>query len=61
MSKAPQAMTIADIHAVYSSKKVNAVTEDAGQFHSTKRFARDPAHTGQAPQNPKDKKRSPHR
>lgn len=56
MSKTPEILTVADIHAVYSSKKVDSVAEHATQFHSTKRFARDTAHTGQAPLNPRDKK-----
>jgi|GEM_PF-2324593 hypothetical protein len=58
MSKTPEILTAADIHAVYSSKKVDSVAEHATQFHSTKRFARDPAHTGQAPLNPRNPKGS---
>jgi hypothetical protein len=56
MSKAPETLTAADIHAVYSSKKVDSVAEHATRFHSTKRFARDPGHSGQAPLNPRDQK-----
>ncbi|MBD8873839.1 hypothetical protein [Rhodanobacter sp. DHB23] len=61
MSKAPATLTAADIHAVYSSKKIDSVVEHATSFQSTKRFVRDPAHTGQAPLNPKDLKGARHR
>lgn len=56
MSQSPPTLTVADIHSVYSGKKVESVVEHATRFQSTKRFARDAAHTGQAPSNPRDKK-----
>jgi len=61
MSNVPETLTAAEIHAVYSSKKVDSVAEHATQFHTTKRFARDPAHTGQAPLNLKGQKGARHR
>lgn len=61
MSKSPPVLTVAAIHSVYSSKKIGSVVEHATKFQSTKRFARDPEHTGQAPVNPKDPKGTRHR
>jgi hypothetical protein len=61
MSKSPPTLTVADIHSVYSGKKVGSVVEHATQFKSTKQFVRDPAHTGHAPVNPRDLKGSRHR
>lgn len=61
MSKSPPALTVAAIHSVYSGKKIDSAAEHATRFQSTKRFARDPAHTGQAPLNPRDTKGTRHR
>lgn len=52
MSKTPEFLTAADIHSVYAGKKVDSVVEHATQFQSTKRFARDSSHSGQAPERP---------
>jgi hypothetical protein len=52
MSKLPPTLTVADIHSVYSGKKIDSVVEHAKHFQSTKRFARDASHSGQAPERP---------
>jgi hypothetical protein len=41
------------IHSVYSGKRVTSVVDERQDFHSTNQFDRDPAHSGQAPQDPK--------
>lgn len=41
------------IHSVYSGKSGTVVVDKSKDFHSTNQFDRDPAHSGQAPQDPK--------
>lgn len=41
------------IHSVYSGKRITSVVDARKDFHSTNQFDRDPAHSGQAPQDPK--------
>jgi len=61
MSKSPPTLTTADIHSVYSGKKVESVVDASTSFKSTKQFVRDPAHPGHAPVNPRDLKGARHR
>lgn len=56
MSDAPKPLSAATIHSIYSGKKVSTAVEQAKDFKSTNRFARDAAHTGQAPQKPNAEK-----
>jgi hypothetical protein len=56
MNDTNKPLTAAVIHSVYSGKKVSPVVEEAKGFQSTQRFARDPSHSGQAPERPKVEK-----
>lgn len=56
MNDAPKPLSAATIHSVYSGKTISAVVDETKDFQSTKRFARDPAHSGQSPQQPKNEK-----
>ncbi|HUA81041.1 MAG TPA: hypothetical protein VL997_11760 [Dyella sp.] len=56
MNDKPQSLSAATIHSVYSGKKITSVVEQAKDFKSTNNFARDAAHSGQAPEKPKTEK-----
>ncbi len=56
MNDTPKPLSVAAIHSVYAGKKVSSAVELAKDFQSTKRFARDPTHSGHAPQPPKVEK-----
>ena len=45
------------IHSVYSGKNTRRVVDERKDFHSTNQFDRDPEHSGQAPQDPKNTKK----
>jgi hypothetical protein len=49
-------LTAADIHATYTRKTIQPAGNGTKQFQSTKHFARDPAHSGEAPKNPRERK-----
>jgi hypothetical protein len=57
MSETPKPLSAAAIHSVYSGAKVVSVVEQAKDFKSTNSFARDPAHSGKAPEKPKAEKK----
>jgi len=57
MIETPKPLSAAVIHSVYSGRKVSPVVEQAKDFQSTKRFARDAAHPGHAPEKPKAEKK----
>ncbi|GLQ93497.1 hypothetical protein GCM10007901_24480 [Dyella acidisoli] len=59
MKDTPQSLSAATIHSVYSGKKITSAVDQAKNFKSTNSFARDAAHSGQAPEKGKvEKKRS---
>ncbi|PXV54089.1 hypothetical protein SAMN04487785_114133 [Dyella jiangningensis] len=53
MEKNSRPLSTEYIHSVYSGKSTNVVVDEKKDFHSTNQFDRDPAHTGQAPQDPR--------
>lgn len=53
MNDSPKPLSIATIHSVYAGKKISTTVDQTRDFQSTNRFARDPSHSGQAPQHPK--------
>jgi hypothetical protein len=58
MNNKPRPLSVADIHSVFSGKKIISVVEQAKDFKSTNSFARDASHSGQAPEKPAAEKRS---
>jgi len=56
MTETPKPLTVSDIHAAYAGKASPRPADEAKHFQSTKRFARDPAHPGEAPQAPERRK-----
>jgi hypothetical protein len=58
MNETPKPLTAAHIHSIYAGKKVSSAVDEAKEFQSTKRFERDPSHSGQAPEHPKVEKPS---
>lgn len=56
MKDSSETLSVATIHSVYAGKKATPATDEAKGFRSTNRFARDPSHSGQAPQPPKMEK-----
>jgi hypothetical protein len=56
MNDTPKPLSVATIHSVYAGKKVSTTVDQSKDFQSTNRFARDPAHSGHAPQPPKIEK-----
>lgn len=61
MNDKSKPLSVATIHSVYSGAKVTSVVEQAKDFKSTNSFARDAAHSGQAPEKPKVEKKRPGR
>lgn len=61
MNNTPKPLSAAAIHSIYSSKKIAPVVDQSKQFKSTNSFARDAAHSGQAPEKPKVEKKRPSR
>jgi hypothetical protein len=57
MTDTPKPLSAAVIHSVYSGQKISPVVEQAKEFQSTKRFARESSHPGHAPEKPKVEKR----
>jgi hypothetical protein len=59
MIDTPKPLSAAVIHSIYAGAKVSSVVDNAKDFQSTNRFARDSAHSGHAPEKPAvEKKRS---
>jgi hypothetical protein len=56
MNDTPKPLSAETIHSVYTGKKISSVVDPSKDFRSTNRFARDPAHSGHAPQQPKNEK-----
>jgi len=56
MNDAPKPLSAETIHSVYAGKTISATVDQSKDFQSTNRFARDPAHSGHAPQQPKNEK-----
>ncbi|WP_146745266.1 hypothetical protein [Dyella jiangningensis] len=56
MNDTPKPLSAATIHSVYAGKTISSVVDPSKDFRSTNRFARDPAHSGQAPQQPRNEK-----
>jgi hypothetical protein len=57
MTETPKPLSAAAIHSVYAGKKISSVVDQAKDFQSTKRFARDSSHPGHAPEKPKTDKK----
>jgi|GEM_PF-574792 len=49
MNDTPKPLSAAAIHSVYSGEKIVSAVDQAKNFKSTNRFARDGLHSGQAP------------
>lgn len=49
MNDTPKPLSAAAIHSVYSGEKIVSAVDQAKNFKSTNRFARDVLHSGQAP------------
>ncbi|WP_130617578.1 hypothetical protein [Dyella amyloliquefaciens] len=56
MNDTPKPLSVATIHSVYAGKKISTAVDQTKGFQSTNRFARDPTHSGQAPQVPRAEK-----
>jgi hypothetical protein len=61
MSDTTKPLTATAIHSIYSGKKVTLNSAEPQSFGKTNRFARDPSHSGSAPQDPKVANRPPKR
>jgi hypothetical protein len=61
MNDTPKPLSASTIHSIYSGTKITSAVEQAKDFKSTNRFARDATHSGQAPEKPKVEKPRPHR
>lgn len=53
MNDTPKPLSVAAIHSVYAGKKISTAVDQSKGFQSTNRFARDPSHSGKAPQPPR--------
>jgi hypothetical protein len=61
MSDTTKPLTAAAIHSIYSGQKVTLSSPQPRTFEKTNRFARDPSHPGQAPQDSRAATRLPKR